>query len=400
MPVADALERMLLGVMPLGPEQVGVRFALGRTLAHSLAASLTHPAFDASAMDGYAVRSKDAPGAKASLKVIGESAAGWPFGGTVESGQAVRIYTGAKVPDGADAVIIQEDIDREGDRIVSKCGVQRGENVRPRGLDFHEGDTVFPRGRLLNTRDILYVAGAGHATIAVTKKPLVAILATGDELVEPSDRPTDGQVVSCNSYGIAALVEGAGATAKLLGIALDNADDLAVKIQDAENADVLVTIGGASVGEHDLVRPALEAAGATLHLHKVAMRPGKPTFFGTRQGLNGTQRIVGLPGNPLSAMIAGRLFLVPLIAALLGRTANPPMIKAALDTPIPANGPRAHYMRALLDTSQAVARVRPLPNQDSSLISALAVSNSLIVVPPGSPALEPGAIIDVMLFDF
>lgn len=400
MPVADALQRTLLGVMPLGPEQVGVRFALGRTLAHALTASLTHPPFDSSSMDGYAVRSADTADPATALKVIGESAAGWPFGGTVGHGEAVRIFTGAMVPDGADAVIIQENVTRDKDRVFATASVRPGDNVRPRGFDFHEGDTVFARGRMLTARDLLFAAAAGHAMLAVTKKPLVAILATGDELVEPSDRPAAGQVVASNSYGLAAMIEGAGGTVKLLGIAQDNPEDLAVKIKDAENADILVTIGGASVGDHDLVRPALEAAGVTLHFHSIAMRPGKPTFFGTRQGLHSTQRVVGVPGNPLSAMIVGRVFLVPLIAALLGRTADPQMIRAELTTPIAANGPRKHYMRALLDSSQPVAQVKPLPNQDSSLVSALAAANSLIVVPPHAPRLEPGALVDVMLLDF
>lgn len=398
--VAEALERMLAGVMPLGPEQAGVRFAQGRTLAHALSASLTNPPFDASAMDGYAVRSADLANPPVTLDVVGESAAGWPFGGSIGRGEAVRIFTGAKVPDGADAIVIQEDVTRDGERITTAERVASGHHVRRRGFDFHEGDTVFERGHLLNARDILYAAAAGHAMLAVSKKPLVAILATGDELVEPSDRPGDGQVVACNAYGLAALVEGAGGTAKLLGIALDNPEDLAVKINDAHNADILVTIGGASVGDRDLVRPALEAAGATLHFEKIAMRPGKPTFFGTRHGLNGMQRIIGVPGNPVSAMLTARVFLVPLIAAMLGRSGAPKMIKAELAAPVGANGPRAHYMRAIVDHLEPVTRVRPLSDQDSALVSALAAANSLIVVPAQSPQLEAGATVDVMLLDF
>jgi molybdopterin molybdotransferase len=400
MPVADALQRILQGVMPLGPEQIGVRFAAGRTLAHALASSLTHPPFDASAMDGYAVRSGDTVAPPTTLKVSGESAAGWPFGGTVKTGEAVRIFTGAKLPDGADAVVVQENVKRDGDLATLSAPVASGDHVRARGIDFHEGDTIFKRGHLLNARDILYAAAAGHAMLAVAQKPLVAILATGDELVEPTDRPQDGQIVSSNPYGLAALFEAAGATVRLLGIALDDKDDLANKIRTADNADILVTVGGASVGEHDLVRPVLAEAGATLHFHEIAMRPGKPLFFGTRDGHHGIQRIVGLAGNPLSAMIAGRVFVVPLIAALLGRTAEPRMLKANLAAGIPANGPRDHYMRAILDQSAHPACVTPLASQDSSLVSALAAADCLIVVPAHAPRLAAGTGVDVMLLDF
>lgn len=400
-PVADALQRVLLGVMPLGPEQVGVRFANGRTLAHALMASLTHPPFDSSAMDGYAIRSADTQSGDAVLKVIGESAAGWPFGGANGVGEAVRIFTGAKLPSGSDTVVIQEDVQRDGDTIRISAPVPAGDNIRRRGFDFREGEVVLQRGHLLNSRDILFAAAAGHAILAVAKKPLVAILASGDELVEPSDRPSDGQIVSSNPYGLAAMVEGAGGSPKLLGIALDNDDDIATKLKDAEYADILVTIGGASVGERDLMPKALTASGATLHFHKVAMRPGKPMFFGTRSCQAGTQRIIGLPGNPLSAMISARVFLVPLIAALLGRTAEPTMIKATLSVPIRANGPRDHYMRALIEgTAEPLPLVTPLPSQDSSLVSALAAADGLIVVPANAPELAAGTTVDVMRLDF
>lgn len=400
MSVSDALEKVLAGVMPLGPEQIGLRFAHGRTLAHALSAALTHPPFDASSMDGYALRATDAAHAPVTLRVIGEAAAGWPFGGTVGHGEAVRIFTGAPVPDGADTVIIQEDAAASGGSVTFQETPVKGANVRLRGADFHEGDNVLARGRHLNARDLLLAAASGHAMLAVAKRPVVAILATGDELVEPSDRPAAGQIVSSNSYGLAALVEAAGGTAKLLGIAQDNADDLAAKIKDADSADIFVTTGGASVGDHDLVRPALETAGATLHFYKIAMRPGKPIFFGTRQGSHGMQRIVGLPGNPLSAMIGARLFLVPLIAALLGRNTVTQEYSAALTQPISANGPRDHYMRAIIDTTVAPPRVTPLSSQDSSFVSALALANCLIINPANAPAHAAETDVRVMMLDF
>ena len=400
MPVAEALEKVLSGVVPLGPEQAGLRFAAGRTLAHSLSAALTHPPFDASAMDGYALRAADLVKLPAVLNIIGEAAAGWPFAGTIGRGEAARIFTGAPVPDGADTVVIQEDTVADGKTVTIAQASPQGGNIRPRGQDFHEGQTVLVRGRCLGARDVLLAAAAGHAILAVVKKPVVAILATGDELVEPSDRPGAGQIVSSNSYGLAALVEAAGGAPKLLGIALDTAEDLAAKLRDAETADILVTIGGASVGDHDLVRPSLEAAGAALHFYKIALRPGKPVFFGTRPGLHGTQRIIGLPGNPLSAMISARVFLVPLIAALLGRTDTLPTLTAELAVALAANGPRDHYMRAMLDYKVSPPHVTPLTNQDSSLVTSLAAANCLIINPAGAPALPAGSAVTVIPLDF
>ena len=400
MPVDEALKTVLSGVMALGPEQVGVRFALGRTLAHSLSAAVTHPPFDASAMDGYAVRSSDCTEPNVRLKLAGESAAGWPYGGTVRPGEAVRIFTGASLPDGADAIVIQEDTTSDGVHVTLKEMPKKGDNIRVRGQDFREGDVVLKRGQSLNTRDILLAAASGHAMLALTRRPVVAILATGDELVEPSDRPAAGQIIASNSYGLAALVEHAGGIAKLLGIAMDTPGDLASKIKDAENADILVTIGGASVGDHDLVRPALEAAGAQLHFYKIAMRPGKPTFFGTRKGTSGVQRIVGLPGNPLSAMISARLFLVPLIAKMLNRTLPDMTLSAELTTDVPQNGIRDHYMRATIDWTVSPPRVTPLSSQDSSLVTVLASANALIIVPANSDAIAAGSRVNVMYLDF
>ena len=396
MPVAEALSRVLDGAARLQPEQIPLLQAGGRTLAHDLAAALTHPPFDASSMDGYAVLAGDIASIPCDLKLAGESAAGWPYAGSLKRGEAVRIFTGAPLPDGADTIVIQEDVSAIENKVRINAATAKGANIRPRAQDFHEGDTVLKAGRRLTARHILLAASSGHAILACIRRPLVAILATGDELVEPCDRPTAGQIVSSNSYGLAAMIEAAGGIAKIIGIARDDPEDLAQKIAESAGAHILVTTGGASVGDHDLVRPALEAAGATLDFYKIAMRPGKPMFFGKRDGM----RILGLPGNPVSAMIGARVFLVPLIAKLLGRPDTLSSIAAQLAEPMAANGPRDHYMRGRLDSSVHPPRVTPLPNQDSALVAALSDADCLIVNPANTPALPAGASVSVLNFDF
>ena len=396
MPVAEALERVLSGVTRLGAESVSIRLAAGRTLNAPLISALTAPPFDASAMDGYAVRASDIAKLPAQLKITGESAAGWPFAGTVSKGETVRIFTGAPVPDGADTVVIQEDTKSDGKHVTVLEATAKGGNIRGRGIDFHDGDTVLTDGCRLNPRDVMLTAASGHALIACTRKPIVAIVATGDELVEPSDRPQAGQIVASNSYGLAALIEAAGGEPRLLGIAQDTHESLAQKIAEAKGCDILVTTGGASVGDHDLVRPALEAAGAKLDFWKIAMRPGKPTFFGTL----GHMRVLGLPGNPLSAMLGARIFLVPLIAKMLGRADALQTFKAVLATDLAANGPRDHYMRASLDTSHMPPRVTLQAIQDSSLIKSFAEAQCLIVIAANAPAQNAGAEVMAMMMDY
>lgn len=404
--VEQALSAILAGSAPLASERVGILDAAGRVLAEPVLALLTQPPFDASAMDGYAVRAADVSTLPATLRVIGESAAGRGFRGAVAPGEAVRIFTGAPVPAGADAIVIQENVTRAGakgdtpdcDQIAVTGGAPDPDHIRRRGGDFAEGAVLLEAGRRLDARALTLAAAGGHAELVVHRKPVVAILATGDELVPPGTMPGPDQIVSSNPVGLAAMVRSVGGEPRLLGIARDTTADLAAKIAAADGADVLVTIGGASVGDHDLVAPALRAAGVTLGFWKIAMRPGKPMMFGQRDAL----RVLGLPGNPVSSLICARVFLIPLLARLAGRADHEMSGHSArLATGIEKNGPRQHYMRATLDPSNpSDPRVRPASSQDSSLLSPLADADCLIVRAPGAPALAAGDDVTILTLDF
>ena len=398
LPVRDAIARILDGVTATDAEPVDLLRARGRTLASPVAAKLSQPPFDVSSMDGYAVAAGDVSTVPAELDCIGESAAGRRFLGTMTSGKCVRIFTGAAIPDGADAVVIQEDTAADGNRITIRETAKLNQNIRGRGIDFHTGDVLLDEGRILDARAITLAASMAHATLPCRRRPTVAILATGDELVLPGTPPGPDQIVCSNSYGLAALVEGAGGVAQVLGIAKDTRASLVEKIALANGADILVTTGGASVGDHDLVAPALQAAGMTLDFWKIAMRPGKPMMFGRL----GTQRVLGLPGNPVSSMICGRLFLVPLIRRMLGHTNvfDQPAV-ANVTTGIDANGPRAHYMRATIEPNRdGLPRVTPVSSQDSSLVSPLAAASCLIVRDIGQPAAKAGDEVQILMLDF
>lgn len=396
--VADALSRVAGGISPLPEETVPLEQAHGRVLSKELAARMTQPPFDASAMDGYAVRAEDVASVPCRLSVIGESAAGLPFEGSVGAGEAVRIFTGGAVPEGADAIVIQEDVTPDGDAITVNEGAEAGAYIRPCGFDFAEGDILLPENRKLSARDLALAAAMNVAKLAVRRKPRIAILATGDELVMPGERPGAGQIISSIPYALAAMIDKAGGEPVRLGIARDTTQSLAEHIARASDADVLLTIGGASVGDHDLVQAALREAGMALDFWKIAMRPGKPLMFGELDG----QRVLGVPGNPVSAIVCTRIFLFPMIERLLGLdTALTPPLTARLSSPLEKNGPRQHYMRATLDQDEnGQAIVEPVRSQDSSLLSPLSQADCLIIRAPGAPAAAAGDTVPYLPLDF
>lgn len=383
--VAEALEHLFALASPLPAEEVGLLEAAGRVLARPVAAQRDQPPFPAAAMDGYAVNGAATPGA--AFTVIGEAAAGRAFGGSVGPGQAVRIFTGAPVPDGADRVVIQEDVRRDGDRIVLGDRPEAESNIRPAGNDFRAGHQMSPRR--LHPADVALLAAMGHGTVPVTRRPAVALIATGDELVTPGETPGPGQITASNSYGLAALFRAAGAEVRLLPIARDTEASLTTALRMAEGADLIVTIGGASVGDHDIVAPVAEKLGMERAFYRVAMRPGKPLMAGRLR----ESTLVGLPGNPVSAMVCGTIFILPMLEAMQGLPARPrPRQHAALTQAMPPNGPREHYMRAMLEGG----RITPAARQDSSLLSVLAGANALLVRPPDDPARQAGETVEVI----
>jgi molybdopterin molybdotransferase len=395
--VEEALRRILDGAQPTEGEPISIDQAHRRVLADPLSALLTQPPFDASAMDGYAVRVADLAQLPVTLAVIGEAAAGHPFDGPVGKGEAVRIFTGAPVPDGANGIVIQENTQRDATKVTVREGTVDTGHIRTRGFDFHQGETLLEAGRRLGPREISLAAAMGHGQVLVRRRPRVAILSTGDELVEPGTIPGHGQIVASNHLGLAALVEAAGATPQLLGIARDTTADLQTCLSKADGADIIVTIGGASVGDHDLVAPVLQARGMSLAFWKIAMRPGKPLMFGHLGG----SRVLGLPGNPVSSLICGRIFLVPLIRALLGQPAlQDTPVQARLDVVLPANGPRQHYMRAISRPGpDGMPHVVPVRSQDSSLLAPLAEADCLLVRYPGAPEAPVGALVPILPLD-
>jgi len=392
--VDDALALVLKGLAPLDVEQVSLADAQDRVLAEDLAATLTQPPFDASAMDGYAVRSADLTALPATLDVVGEAAAGARFTGTMKPGQAVRIFTGAPVPHGADTIVIQEDTEGSAARVVVKAAASAGKHIRLRGQDFKQGEVLLRRGTTLGPRSLMLAASMNHAVLPVRRKPQVAILATGDEVMPPGGGLGPDQIVSSAGYGVAAAVAAHGGDAVPLGIARDDPESIATLAGTGAGADILVTIGGASVGERDLVASALEREGLLLEFAKVAMRPGKPVLFGRL----GTQRVLGLPGNPVSALLCTYVFLVPMLRAMLGVHGDGhPVPEAVLGADLPANGERQHYLRATSTWREDGTRVvRPLPSQDSSLVAALAKADCLIVQAPQAPALPQGARLKIL----
>jgi len=396
--VEEALQRVLADAGPLAAEMVAIEAARGRILAEPLVARLTQPPFDASAMDGFAVRAADVAKVPVTLAVIGQAAAGHPFAGGVGPGQAVRTFTGAPVPAGADAIVIQENTEHTATQVTVRSGTLEPGFIRPRGFDFRAGDPLLSAGRKLGPRELSLAAAMGHAVVSVYRRPLVGILSTGDELVAPGERPGPGQIVSSNHLGVAALAELAGADTRQLGIARDTRESLALHFSAAAGCDVLVTIGGASVGDHDLVAPVLEARGMRLAFWQIALRPGKPLMFGTL----GATPVLGLPGNPVSSLVCSRVFLVPLIRRLAGLPAGASDLATARSAvPLEANGPRQHYMRATLrNGADGTPEATPVRSQDSSLLSPLATADCLLIRPPHAPAAPAGTTVPILPLDF
>jgi molybdopterin molybdotransferase len=396
MPVADALAAILDGADPLGEEMVALDAAFHRTLARDVAARRTQPPQAMSAMDGYAVRAGDAADISARLNVIGEVAAGRPFGRAIGKGEAARIFTGGVIPDGADAVIIQEDTRRDGDTIAITEAATKGRHIRPAGVDFREGDVLLARGTRLADRDLSLAAAMNHPQLAVHRRPKVAVLATGDELVMPGTMPGPGQIVYSNGYALRALARAEGADTIDLGVAADTVAATTDGIRRARDsgADILITSGGASVGDHDLVKQSLEAEGVSMAFWRIAMRPGKPMMHGRL----GAMRVIGLPGNPVSSYVCAYLFLVPLIRALSGRsTIHHARETALLGRDAAANDQREDYLRARIEKhrdGQLIAT--PVDRQDSSLLGFLAAAQGLVIRPPFAPAAAKGSEVDIL----
>ena len=390
MPVAEALRQVVAGAEPLGTETVALDDAFGRVLAADLAARRTQPPADVSAMDGYALRADDTASEPATLTIIGEVAAGHPFEGLVGPGQAARIFTGGVMPDGADCVVIQEVTEREDDRVVIKRSGIKGKNVRRKGIDFSEGQVLLARGRRLDDRDLMLAASMNYPQVEVYRRPKIAIVGTGDELVMPGTEPKPGEIVYSNGFALTALARSEGAEARDFGIARDRLDDIAAHVRRARDwgADILVTTGGASVGEHDLVQKALQAQGLDLSFWRVALRPGRPMMHGRL----GRLQVLGVPGNPVSSYVCSVLFLVPLIRKLSGRSElERPRETARLGRDLPANDEREDYLRATLSVGPDGPVATPISAQDSSLMASLSRSNCLVIRPPHAPAAAAGS---------
>lgn len=381
--VPEALARVLALAPAPTPETIPLAEAHGRALLSAPATRLSQPPFDSAAMDGYALRAADLPGP---LKVIGEAAAGRPWTGTARPRTAIRIFTGAAVPPGYDRVEMQENVDREGAEITVRAP-SRGTHIRAAGSDFRAGTQLAP-GRRITAADIGLLAAMNLAEVSVARRPVVAILASGDELVLPGTPLAEGQIVSSNDLAIAALVAEAGGTPRVLPLARDTEESLRAGFAAAAGADLLVTIGGASVGDHDLVGRVAAGLGLQRQFYKVAMRPGKPLLAGRLDGMP----MIGLPGNPVSAMACGIIFMQPLIRAMQGLPPERPLLRARLAKALPAEGPRQHYLRARLSEGEDLPLVTPFDDQDSARLSLLSQADALMVRPAADPARAAGEI--------
>lgn len=393
--VADALRHILGGVVPLPAHAVALSDALGCVLAEDLVAQRTQPPAALAAMDGYAVRAVDVANVPATLKVIGEAAAGHPLGAPIGAGEAARIFTGGMVPTGTDTVVIQESVQRDGDTITIKSAAPAGHHVRREGIDFKKGDVLLRSGRRLTDRDLMLAAAMNYPKVSVHRMPTVAILGTGDELVAPGSSPKPGEIIYSSGFALAAMIRAEGAQVIELGVARDRVEDIAAAVRRARdgNADVLLTTGGASVGEHDLVQKALASEGLDLAFWKIAMRPGKPMMNGRLGQGPGAMHVLGVPGNPVSSYVCTFLFLLPLIRRLSGRSDLHPLpVSAKLGRDLPQNDERSEYMRAILTSGPDGGLIAtPAPNQDSSLMAPLANAGCLVIREAHAPAAAAGS---------
>jgi molybdopterin molybdotransferase len=396
--VAEALARVLEHAAALPAEEAALANAAGRVLAYPLQARRTQPPADVSAMDGYAVRSTDVVNAPVRLKIVGEVAAGKPFAHAIGSGEAARIFTGGVVPHGADTIVIQEQATRDGDIVELAKPSAKGRHIRVQGLDFKAGETLLDAGHRLTARDLALAAGMNHPLVPVHRQPKVALFATGDELIVPGAEPAPGQIVSSNTFALAALSRAQGAEVADLGIVADRLDDTIAAVRRAREfgADILVTSGGASVGDYDLVQKAFAAEGMTLSFWRLALRPGRPLMHGRL----GAMQVLGVPGNPVSAFVCSFLFLVPLIRRLAGRSdLAAPTETALLGVDLPENDERADYLRATLKDTPQGPVATPFPIQDSSMMTPLAKADCLMIREPFEPAAKAGSRCVIIRFD-
>lgn len=391
-PVEEALARVLALATPVGSETVALDEATGRVLAAPVIAARDQPPFDSSAMDGYALADAAArPGAR--LRLVGQAAAGHGHVGQVPPGGAVRIFTGAPLPPGTDRVVIQEEVTQAGGEITLGPALSAERFVRPRGADFAAGARIDP-GRRLRPVDLALIAAMNMPHVTVARRPKVAVIATGDELVAPGGRPRPDQIVASNGHALKAMVESEGGQAQLLPIARDTPESLRQTLTAARGADVIVTTGGASVGDHDLVAPVLSAMGMACDFHKVAMRPGKPLMAGQLGGA----LVLGLPGNPVSAIVCGHVFLLPALRVMMGlATPEPRPLRARLGVALGREGPRRHFMRATLEhVATDPPRITPFASQDSARLWLMSQAQALLIRPPHAPPAAPDDEVDYL----
>ncbi len=394
--VEEARARILAPLTATGPETVAISDAWGRVLAAPIIARLTQPPADVSAMDGYALHAADATQG-AVLHIVGQAPAGHPFAGTVSQGEAVRLFTGSVIPAGADTVLLQEDATASGDSVTVNAAPRQGQHIRPRGQDFAESDQIIPAGTKLHARHIGLAAAVNHPWLTVHRRPTVAILTTGDEIAMPGEPIGEGGIVSSNSHMLAAMVRAAGGLPLLLPVARDTPEAIATAARSAQGADLLLTTGGASVGDHDVVQAGLAQLGFVLDFWKIAMRPGKPMI----SGRIGSLPVLGLPGNPVSAFVCAMLFLTPALARLSGLPDTPhPAEWARLGAPLRANDHRADHLRASLNRGpDGMLTATPFARQDSGMLTILTRADCLILRPPHAPAEAEGVTVPIVRLD-